>query len=154
MTRLLVLIVALTSSAQSHAWGKREQGILTGIVGTVIVSELIDNHRHRNHRVNDIRYQASQLGSQPYAITHGAVYPAAPTYVYSAPTYQPVRHYNDHYSSASDARSQLISEAQRYYQKGVHDRLRYEQYRYNASLHQVRRDVRTQAYRCGRYGDC
>ena len=78
MTRLLVLIAALFISAQSHAWGKREQGILTGIVGTVIVSELIDNHRHRNHRANDIRYQANQWGRQPYAITHGAVYPARP----------------------------------------------------------------------------
>lgn len=154
MTRLLVLIAALTISAQSHAWGKREQGILTGIVGTVIVSELIDNHRHRNQRMSETRYQANHWASQQHTVTHGAVYPAAPAYVYPAPTYQPVRHYNDYYSSVSDARSQLISDAQRYYQMGVHDRLRYEQYRYNASLHQMRRDVRTQAYRCGRYGDC
>ena len=148
------LLVCLLSSVQAHAWGKREQGILTGIVGTVIVSELIDSHRERNKRSNEIGYETNHLATQRYATTHRTVYPASATYVYPAPSYQPVLQNNYHYSLRSDVQSELISEAQRYYQKGVHDRLRYEQYRYNASLHQVRRDVRTQAYRCGRYGDC
>lgn len=41
------LAVAATAAAPAHAWGKKEQGFLAGVVTAVIVDQLIDNNRKR-----------------------------------------------------------------------------------------------------------
>lgn len=33
-------VIAMTATTQAHAWGDREQGILTGIIGTLIIQDI------------------------------------------------------------------------------------------------------------------
>jgi len=33
-------VIAMTATTQAHAWGDREQGILTGVLGTLIFQEI------------------------------------------------------------------------------------------------------------------
>ena len=61
------------AAAPAHAWGDREQGILTGILGTIIIQDItrgntqhgtvvqhpqvINNHYHNNYSVERCGYQ-------------------------------------------------------------------------------------------------
>jgi len=41
---LAAIVSSLTVSASVHAWGDREQGILTGIVGAVVIKEVFGHY--------------------------------------------------------------------------------------------------------------
>jgi hypothetical protein len=36
----VLAVVSLSATGQAHAWGAREQGIVTGIVGTIVAQQL------------------------------------------------------------------------------------------------------------------
>ena len=39
-------VIAMTATTQAHAWGEREQGILTGVIGTIILQDIYGNRNH------------------------------------------------------------------------------------------------------------
>jgi len=75
MKKVLALVL-LAGATQAHAWGDREQGILSGIAGAALLNQIAQP-----------RYQ--QPYQQPY---YGGVQQSAPP-VFVAPT-PPVRVYN------------------------------------------------------------
>jgi len=42
-------VIAMTATTQAHAWGEREQGILTGVIGTIILQDIYGNRNHGHH---------------------------------------------------------------------------------------------------------
>jgi hypothetical protein len=70
---ILALTLAATASTPALAWGDREQGILTGIIGTIIIQDIargnsqhgavvqhpqtINNHYHNDYSVQRCGYQ-------------------------------------------------------------------------------------------------
>lgn len=45
MKTVIALIIAALTAGSAHAWGDREQGVLAGIVGTLIIQHIQrDNH--------------------------------------------------------------------------------------------------------------
>lgn len=48
MKSLIAFCLASILSTNAFAWGDKEQGVVIGIVGTIIGGELIRNNQHRN----------------------------------------------------------------------------------------------------------
>lgn len=44
MKSLLAGLVLTLTVTSAHAWGAREQGILTGVVGTILVQKIMENN--------------------------------------------------------------------------------------------------------------
>lgn len=79
MKKTLVATVLLSAATSSFAWGDREQGILTGIVGTLIVQHASQNtEQTQGGRVRP---------TQPMII-----YPSVPVYV-PVPTHRVESYY-------------------------------------------------------------
>ena len=47
----LVMAIALVVTAPAYAWGEREQGIVTGVAGTLLIQKLNQNQRVYQHPV-------------------------------------------------------------------------------------------------------
>lgn len=45
MKKAIIFIAAFITASHVHAWGAREQGILAGVVGTLIVQEVLGDQR-------------------------------------------------------------------------------------------------------------
>ena len=77
----IITAVALASmiSTPAFAWGDREQGILTGIIGTIIIQDIQKNRNHgtvvqqpqviNNHYHND--YSVQRCGYQENVFRNG-----------------------------------------------------------------------------------
>ena len=43
----VIAIVLMVLAGQAHAWGDREQGILAGVVGTILLQNIANNNNGR-----------------------------------------------------------------------------------------------------------
>lgn len=51
MKTAIALIAAALTATSAHAWGDREQGILAGVVGTLILQHIHRDHQQRQPQV-------------------------------------------------------------------------------------------------------
>jgi hypothetical protein len=76
MKKILATAAVVTAmiSTPAMAWGEREQGILTGIVGTLILQDIARGNDHqRGHvggRVIDRSYEYDRHSVNPYNESH------------------------------------------------------------------------------------
>lgn len=86
----LVIALALVSTAPAYAWGEREQGIVTGVAGTLLIQSLSKNRA----------YQYPVYVQQPTYVQPTYVQPPThyyPEVVYPEYTYRPVYKFVDVY---------------------------------------------------------
>jgi hypothetical protein len=75
MKKILIALAVLgTVATQAHAWGPREQGVVAGIAGTLLVQNIARAHQpvyaYPGYGWNDSRYPqyAGAYGVQPWMV--------------------------------------------------------------------------------------
>ena len=92
-----VLALSLSAVAPAHAWGQREQDVLKGVIGAVLIGALINQ------------------ANQPPKTQPLPVYAPAPTSIYNTPAAQRF----DDYSDNSQRRIQSTLSAYGYYHGSI-----------------------------------
>lgn len=80
MKKFIVAVAIFAGfTAQAHAWGAREQGILAGIAGTVILGSILNNQGS----AQPVGYPPVQVGGYPQQ--YPQQYPQAPVIINQPP---------------------------------------------------------------------
>lgn len=84
MKKIALFVAAVAVASQAQAWGDREQGILAGIAGTVIIQHIMESNRERRAPQPDIRPEVQV--SPPLVLNRPApVYTNRPLHCTSRP---------------------------------------------------------------------
>jgi hypothetical protein len=69
MKTVIALITAALTATSAQAWGEREQGVLAGIVGTIVLQQIYrDSERHQERPVIRDRQPPVIVYRQPPAV--------------------------------------------------------------------------------------
>lgn len=123
LTALTALSLALTAAAPAHAWGQREQDVLKGVVGTVVVGSVLRQYgilqpQPRPVYRQPVYQEPPVVYTQPRYVAPQPVYVQRPTYTTSV--YQtPAAYAFNSYSTTERRAIQRRLAAAGYYYGGI-----------------------------------